>query len=312
MPVCYRRRRRPRRTPSPQPTPPSSARTSTCSTRTCRRPTSRRPPGDIFAKMEANQFGSERYALLFKPGKYNVTFNVGFYTHVAGLGRNPDDVQIDGGLTVNAEWCPTPRPCATFGGRWRTLPSRRQATQRHHADRRFPGRAPAAAAREGRTAPVRLRSRVERRLCQRRVPGRLGRGRQGVPASQQQWLSRNSKWGKLDQRRVEHGLRGLREYPGRHVPQAALHGRGPNARDPRKALPLYRRLRQVLRLRAGAADQHPGRHLGQGPHARQVHFPRPVLYRSARQGHAPPRSTPPWPRASTSSSRRAFTCSTTR
>src|SRR5262245_57291525 len=49
---------------------------------------------DIFKKMEANEFGSERYALLFKPGKYDVTFNVGFYTHVAGLSQNPDDVQI--------------------------------------------------------------------------------------------------------------------------------------------------------------------------------------------------------------------------
>ncbi len=47
---------------------------------------------DIFAKMEANQFGAQRYALLFKPGTYDVTFNVGFYTHVAGLGRSPDDV----------------------------------------------------------------------------------------------------------------------------------------------------------------------------------------------------------------------------
>ena len=43
----------------------------------------------IFSKMESNQFGAERYALLFKPGTYNVTFNVGFYTHVAGLGGTP-------------------------------------------------------------------------------------------------------------------------------------------------------------------------------------------------------------------------------
>src|SRR5215475_12432325 len=60
----------------------------------------------IFKKMEANEFGSERYALLFKPGKYNVTFNVGFYTHVAGLGRGPDDVHINGGVNVPADWMP--------------------------------------------------------------------------------------------------------------------------------------------------------------------------------------------------------------
>src|SRR3954451_9323989 len=61
---------------------------------------------DIFSKMEANQFGSQRYALLFKPGKYDVTFNVGFYTHVAGLGQNPDDVTVNGGVNVTAEWLP--------------------------------------------------------------------------------------------------------------------------------------------------------------------------------------------------------------
>src|ERR1700680_1755645 len=52
---------------------------------------------NIFKKMEADQFGPERVALLFKPGTYHVAFDVGFYTQVAGLGLNPDDVQIDGG-----------------------------------------------------------------------------------------------------------------------------------------------------------------------------------------------------------------------
>src|SRR3954454_3292430 len=72
----------------------------------------------IFKKMEANEFGPERYALLFKPGKYDVTFNVGFYTHVAGLGRNPDDVHINGGVNVNARWMPDANATCNF---WRTL-----------------------------------------------------------------------------------------------------------------------------------------------------------------------------------------------
>jgi hypothetical protein len=57
----------------------------------------------VFASQESNQFGSQRYALLFKPGSYSVNANVGFYTSVAGLGRNPDDVSL-GGLTVDAGW----------------------------------------------------------------------------------------------------------------------------------------------------------------------------------------------------------------
>lgn len=58
----------------------------------------------VFSDQETNEFGSDRYALLFKPGTYNVNFNVGYYTHVAGLGKNPGDVTISGGLNVNADW----------------------------------------------------------------------------------------------------------------------------------------------------------------------------------------------------------------
>jgi len=58
----------------------------------------------IFNTQETNQFGSERYALLFKPGSYNVNIREGFYTHVAGLGQNPDDVNITGGFNVDADW----------------------------------------------------------------------------------------------------------------------------------------------------------------------------------------------------------------
>ncbi len=67
---------------------------------------------EIQAKVDAiadqqvsNQFGIQRYALLFKPGTYGSTadplnFQVGFYTEVAGLGRNPDDVTINGSIDV--------------------------------------------------------------------------------------------------------------------------------------------------------------------------------------------------------------------
>jgi hypothetical protein len=58
----------------------------------------------VFKQQESNQFGSERYALLFKPGSYNVNANIGFYTSIAGLGASPDDVTINGGVTVDAGW----------------------------------------------------------------------------------------------------------------------------------------------------------------------------------------------------------------
>src|SRR2546429_2671889 len=58
----------------------------------------------IFVKQEANQFGSERYAYLFKPGKYDLDVQVGFYTQVVGLGKSPDDVAITGAVRSKARW----------------------------------------------------------------------------------------------------------------------------------------------------------------------------------------------------------------
>ncbi|WTR19343.1 chitobiase/beta-hexosaminidase C-terminal domain-containing protein [Streptomyces sp. NBC_00138] len=51
---------------------------------------------------QSAQFSENRVADLFKPGTYNVNDNVGFYTSVAGLGQNPDDVTINGNITVDA------------------------------------------------------------------------------------------------------------------------------------------------------------------------------------------------------------------
>ncbi|GAB3255332.1 hypothetical protein [Chitinimonas naiadis] len=50
------------------------------------------------------QFGSQRYVFLFKPGRYNVWVNAGFYTTVAGLGRNPDDVTLQGAVNADSGW----------------------------------------------------------------------------------------------------------------------------------------------------------------------------------------------------------------
>ncbi|WP_033341312.1 discoidin domain-containing protein [Catenuloplanes japonicus] len=51
------------------------------------------------------QFGSQRHVFLFKPGTYGrVWANVGFYTTIAGLGLNPDDVTINGAVNVDSGW----------------------------------------------------------------------------------------------------------------------------------------------------------------------------------------------------------------
>jgi F5/8 type C domain len=58
----------------------------------------------VFAQQEKNQFGTQRNALLFKPGTYSVQANIGFNTQIAGLGLSPDDVQINGYVTSDAGW----------------------------------------------------------------------------------------------------------------------------------------------------------------------------------------------------------------
>jgi len=58
----------------------------------------------IFSSQETSEFGPARYALLFKPGKYDVDARIGFYTQVSGLGLSPNDVVINGGMRADARW----------------------------------------------------------------------------------------------------------------------------------------------------------------------------------------------------------------
>ncbi|MFJ5269472.1 coagulation factor 5/8 type domain-containing protein [Streptomyces sp. NPDC088358] len=59
----------------------------------------------VFGQQESAQFGTGRYALLFKPGTYNgLNAQLGFYTSIAGLGLSPDDTTINGDVTVDAGW----------------------------------------------------------------------------------------------------------------------------------------------------------------------------------------------------------------
>jgi hypothetical protein len=60
----------------------------------------------VLQQQLSSQFGSQRYAFLFKPGQYSVDAQLGYYTSVAGLGLSPDDVIINGAVRVEGQ--PTP------------------------------------------------------------------------------------------------------------------------------------------------------------------------------------------------------------
>ncbi len=58
----------------------------------------------ISTQQERAHFTDRRFAILFKPGRYRLDVNVGFFTQVAGLGLLPGDVVIDGHVHAEADW----------------------------------------------------------------------------------------------------------------------------------------------------------------------------------------------------------------
>ena len=78
----------------------------------------------IATQQVPNQFGTERYALLFKPGTYGsatepLNFQVGYYTAVAGLGQSPGDVVINGSVFVRNQCASS--FCTALNNFWRSL-----------------------------------------------------------------------------------------------------------------------------------------------------------------------------------------------
>ena len=80
----------------------------------------------IAAQQVPNQFGSQRYALLFKPGTYGtpaqpLNFQVGYYTSVAGLGLSPGDVVVNGSIYVRNQCNSSGNFCTALNNFWRSL-----------------------------------------------------------------------------------------------------------------------------------------------------------------------------------------------
>jgi hypothetical protein len=94
------------------------------------------PQGDIQAvvnrianQQDSNEFGGQRYAILFEPGTYGsiahpLFLQVGYYTTVAGLGSSPGDVVINGAVD-SFNQCPqsdgATSECTALDNFWRSL-----------------------------------------------------------------------------------------------------------------------------------------------------------------------------------------------
>jgi hypothetical protein len=78
----------------------------------------------IASQQISNQFGTQRYALLFEPGTYGsaadpLIFQVGYYEEVAGLGASPGDVVINGAVQSSNQCISG--SCTALVNFWRSL-----------------------------------------------------------------------------------------------------------------------------------------------------------------------------------------------
>ncbi len=144
---------------------------------------------EVFRQQERSQFGSNRYALFFKPGKYDLDVQVGFYTQVLGLGRTPDDVAITGAVRCKARWMANNNATCNF---WRGVENLSVTpTQDQNINIWAVSQA---------TALRRVHVKGDLNLwdggwssggfiADCRIDGQVNSG------SQQQWFSRNAEWG---------------------------------------------------------------------------------------------------------------------
>ena len=80
----------------------------------------------IAAQQVPNQFGTQRYALFFAPGTYGtaadpLVFQVGYYTSVAGLGQNPNQVVINGSIDTYNQCFGGQNNCVATDNFWRSI-----------------------------------------------------------------------------------------------------------------------------------------------------------------------------------------------
>ena len=249
----------------------------------------------VAAQQVPNQFGTQRYALLFKPGTYGtaqnpLNFQVGYYTSVAGLGREPGDVTVNGSIYVRNQCTAT--GCVALNNFWRSLsnltinvntpnfgcysgefwavsqaaPMRRvHVNGLDHADGLL-------------HRPVVRERRLHRRLEVRR--------RHVVNGSQQQWVTRNSTldgWTNGVWNQVFSGVVNAPAqcFPG--VPNVLwpVHDDPDEHGAARCAVPLRGLGRPLQRLRPGGAAQLGRRGLGGRLDPRLVDPDRRLLHRQA-------------------------------
>ncbi|MEI8341695.1 MAG: hypothetical protein WCH43_09200, partial [Verrucomicrobiota bacterium] len=137
---------------------------------------------------ERNQFGTERYAFLFKPGQYQLDVQLGFLTHAIGLGKSPDDVSVTGAVRATAGWGNGDATC-NF---WRTVENLSVTPTLDQKTNAWSLSQGAALRRTHIRGNLRLSDSGHSSggyMADCKIDGSVNSG------SQQQWFSRNCDWG---------------------------------------------------------------------------------------------------------------------
>ena len=248
----------------------------------------------VAAQQVPNQFGPQRYALLFKPGTYGsaaqpLNFQVGYYTAVAGLGASPGDVVINGSVYVRNQ-CVN-GSCTALNNFWRSL-SNLTINVNNPTFGCYFGEFWAVS----QAAPMRrVHVNGQTTLMDYCTGPSFASGGfiadsafdgTVINGSQQQWLTRNSRltaWTNGVWNQVFSGTQGA---PAQCFPAAASCG-GPvhDGRDEpghaRGAVPVRERGRRLQRLRPGRAPQHERYVVVERSDTGDVDPARPVLRRKA-------------------------------
>jgi hypothetical protein len=171
----------------------------------------------------SGQFDSSRYALLFKPGTYSNTVNVGYYTQVLGLGQLPDDVTISGGVTSNAALSGNNATCNFWEGaeNMAVIPS--GGTDQWAVSQACPMR----------------RVHIKGSLVLAQNGGWASGGflsdslidNQVNSSSQQQWISRNCQWGSWANSSWNQVFVGDTNTPAANFPAYTVVGKTPVVRE---------------------------------------------------------------------------------
>ena len=154
---------------------------------------------------------------LFKPGKYDLDVQVGFYMQVLGLGQSPDDVAITGAVRSKARWMANNNATCNF---WRCVENL-SVTPTQDQNINIWAVSQATALRR-----VHVKGATEslgRRLVQRRLHRRLQDRRPGELGLAAAMVFAERGVGQLEGRKLEHGVCRRRQSAGGPMAGTAVH-----------------------------------------------------------------------------------------